>query len=261
MSTKIDTVLITGASSGIGLDVAKAFLQKGSNVVLNSSNEEKLKKATEGIGNASKIALVPGDVGNKETGIEMVKTAIERFGGVNVLVNSAGIFAPKPFLECTEEDLDKYFRINLKGTYFTSQAAVPQMKKQGGGSIINVGTVLVNHSMTAVPDTATLVSKGGVHSFTVNLAAEVAKDNIRVNAVAPGIIRTPIHGDMDVDSLASIHPLNRIGEVKDTTDAILYLATQISTFVPFAILITNCRPKRLAIQKGKRQAIVAAMTV
>ena len=108
------------------------------------------------------------------------------------------------------------------------------MRKQGGGSIVNVGTVLVNHAMTAVPDTATLVSKGGVHALTVNLAAEVAKDNIRVNAIAPGIIRTPIHGDMDVDSLASIHPLNRIGEVKDTTDAILYLAT--ANFVTGAIL-------------------------
>ena len=225
MSTDISTVLITGASSGMGLDLAKAFLAKGSNVVMNGRDSKKLSAEAEKMGQPSKIALVPGDIGIKETSEKMVKVAVERFGSANVLVNNAGIFAPKPFLDNTEEDLDRYLTANLKGTFFASQAAVRQMKKQGGGSIINIGTVLVNHSMTGVPASAVLASKGAIHALTTSLASEFAPDNIRVNAVAPGVIRTPIHGSADVDSYAGIHPLNRVGEVKDTTEAVLYLAT------------------------------------
>ncbi len=225
MSTNINTVLVTGASSGIGLDLAQAFLKKGSNVVLNARNSGKLSAEAKKLGNSSKIALVPGDIGLKETGEKLVKTAVERFGSANVLVNNAGIFATKPFLESTEEDLDRYFTSNLKGTYFASQAAVRQMKKQGGGAIINIGTVLITQSMAGAPASAVLASKGAVHALTISLASELAADNIRVNAVAPGIIRTPIHGSADVDSFAGIAPLNRIGEVKDITDAVIYLAT------------------------------------
>ena len=149
MTTNLNTVLITGASSGIGLDVARGFLEKGSNVVLNARNSEKLAAAAQALDHENKIALVPGDIGNRETGEKMVDTAVERFGSVDVLVNNAGIFGVKSFLDSTEEDLDKYIRINLKGTYFVTQAAVRQMKKQDGGSIVNIGTVLINHSRIA----------------------------------------------------------------------------------------------------------------
>ena len=225
MSTCINTVLITGASSGMGLDMAKAFVAKGSNVVINGRNGDKLETAFREINAPEKVAMVAGDAANKETGEAMVSIALSRFGSVDVLINSAGIFAPKAFLESTEVDLDNYFNINLKGTYLTTQAATRQMLKQEGGSIINVGTVLINHSMTGLPASAALASKGGVHALTTALATELAPNNIRVNTLAPGVIRTPIHGDADVDSFAGIHPLNRIGEVKDTTDAALYLAT------------------------------------
>ena len=225
MTTNINTILITGASSGMGLDIARGFLERGSNVVMNARNSEKLATAARALGDENKIAIVPGDIGNKETGEKMVKSAVERFGSADVLVNNAGIFGMKPFLESTEEDLDKYIHINLKGTYFVTQAVVRQMKKQGGGSIVNIGTVLITHSMAGVPASAALITKGGVHALTTSLASELAADNIRVNAVAPGIVRTPIYGDADVDAFGGVALMNRVGEVQEITEAVIHLAT------------------------------------
>jgi NAD(P)-dependent dehydrogenase (short-subunit alcohol dehydrogenase family) len=225
MSNKTQTVLITGASSGMGLDIARGFLERGANVVLNSSNSEKLSAATKTLGNKDRIALVAGDIGDKETGEKIVRTAVERFGSADVLVNNAGIFGLKPFLENSEEDIDKYIGINLKGTYFVTQAAVRQMKQQGGGSIVNIGTVLIMHSNAGLPASAALITKGGVHALTTSLASELAADNIRVNAVAPGVIRTPIYGEADVDSFGGVALMNRVGEVQETTEAVIHLAT------------------------------------
>ncbi len=220
MTTILNTVLITGASSGIGFDVARGFLNNGSNVVLNGRNSEKLAAAAQTLGHENKIAEVPGDIGNKETGEKMVNTAIERFGSVDALVNNAGIFGLEPFLENTEEDLDRYINGNLKGTYFVTHAAVKEMKKQGHGSIVNIGTVLVNHPSANIPASAALITKGGVHTLTTSLAAEFAADNIRVNMVAPGVIRTPIYGDTDVDAFGGIALMNRVGEVQEITEAV-----------------------------------------
>lgn len=225
MSTNLNTVLITGASSGIGLDFARGFLEKGSNVVLNARNSGKLAAAAQALGHENQIALVPGDIGNRETGEKMVNTAVDRFGSVDVLVNNAGIFALKPFLESTEEDLDRYIHINLKGTYFVTQAVVRQMKKQAGGNIVNIGTVQLMHSMAGIPASAALITKAGLHALTTSLASELASDNIRVNAIAPGIIRTPIYGDADVDALGGVALMNRVGEVQEITEAVIYLAT------------------------------------
>ncbi len=170
-------------------------------------------------------APVSRSIADPETGEAMVRTALERFGSVDVLVNNAGTFGAKPFVDVTEEDLDGYLTGNLKGTYLTTQAVVRQMKKEGGGSIVNIGTVLVGHAMAGLPASAALVSKGGIHALTTSLAAELAADNIRVNAVAPGVIRTPIYGDNDVDAFGGVALLNRVGEVDETTDAVMYLAT------------------------------------
>lgn len=217
------TTIITGASSGIGLDVARALLKKGGNVVINGRNSEKLSTVAAELDAEDRIASVAGNIGNSETGVALVRAAVRRFGRVDVLVNNAGTFAAKPFVDVTEEELDGYLHGNLRGTYLMTQAVVRQMKQQGdGGAIVNIGTVLINHAIASFPASAPLVSKGGVHALTVGLAAELAADKIRVNMVAPGVVRTPLQGD-GVDAYGVLALLNRVGESEEISEAVLYL--------------------------------------
>lgn len=221
------TVIITGASSGIGKGIARHFINQNWNVVLNSFSEEKLNTAFAKFGAPGNVILVPGDIGDKRTGQRLVDAAIQHFGNVDVLINNAGIFEPKPFLDVEESDLDRFLATNLKGTYFSTQAAIRAMLPRNEGLIINIGTVLVDHAIAGFPATAPLTSKGGIHALTKQLAAEFGKNNIRVNTIAPGIIRSPLQskiGVEDADSLAGLHLVNRIGEVEDIADACLYLA-------------------------------------
>ncbi|MFG1794720.1 SDR family NAD(P)-dependent oxidoreductase [Nocardia sp. NPDC049149] len=219
------TVIVTGSSSGMGRDIARAFVARGDNVVVNGRDAGKLAEVAAELGAPARVATFAGDIGSPATGSALVQAAVERFGGVDVLVNNAGIFGAKPFVDVTEADLDSYLGGNLKGTYFTTQAVVRQLQRQArGGSIVNIGTVLVNHALAGLPASAALVSKGGVHALTTSLAAELAADRIRVNAVAPGIIRTPLFGDGDETASGRLALLNRIGEVSETTAAVLYLA-------------------------------------
>ena len=220
------TAIVTGASSGIGLGLAKAFLDRGDNVVINARNEDRLQSVARDLGDDSRIAVVAGDIGLKETSETLVSTALERFGRVDALVNNGGHFFPKPFSEYTEEDLDQFLRVHLKGNYLTSQAAVRTMRENGGGAIVNITTVLAQRGVSAVPSSAPIAAKSGTNGITTSLAIELAPDNIRVNAVAPGIIKTPIHGraEDEFDELRGMQPLGRVGEVKDIVDAVLYLA-------------------------------------
>ncbi|WP_067848178.1 SDR family NAD(P)-dependent oxidoreductase [Nocardia lijiangensis] len=223
MSAK--TVIVTGSSSGIGRDVARALVARGDNVVINGRDPDKLAAVATELGAPERVAQVVGDIGSAATGSALVRAAVERFGRVDVLVNNAGIFGATPFVDVTEAELDSYLNANLKGTYFTTQAVVRRLLEQGGGgSVVNIGTVLINHALAGLPASAALVSKGGVHALTTSLAAELAADGIRVNLVAPGIIRTPLHGDGDEKASGRLALLNRIGEVAETTAAVLYLA-------------------------------------
>ena len=230
---KKQTIIITGASSGIGKEVAKYFLDRGDNVVINSTTPEKLKQAYEELGAGSNLAMVAGDVSDKHTGEQLVAAAVEKFGSADVLINNAGIFETKPFLEVDEAYLDRFLKTNLKGTFFTTQAVIPQMLKQQDGVVINIGTPTVNHAFGGVPSTAPLSSKGAIHSLTIQLAAEFGKRNIRVNTVAPGIIRTPMHGE-HTDKMAGLHLVNRVGEVEDVAEMIYTVAK--SKFINGAII-------------------------
>lgn len=230
---KKQTIIVTGASSGIGKEVARYFLERGDNVVINSATAGKLEQAYRELGAGPNLAMVAGDVSDKHTGEQMVSTAMERFGSADVLVNNAGIFETRPFLEVDEAYLDRFLNTNLKGTFFTTQAVIPQMLKQGGGVVINIGTPLVHHALGGAPITAPMSSKGAIHSLTLQLAAEFGRSNIRVNTVAPGTVRTPMHGE-DADKSAGLHLLNRVGEVVDVAEMVYTVAK--SNFITGAII-------------------------
>lgn len=225
---KDKTVIVTGASSGLGKAIAAYFIKKGSNVVMNSSNAENLREAYQSIGSPSNATYLAGDISKKQTGQNLVALAISKFGSVDVLINNAGVFQPKAFLDVEEKDLNFFWNVNLKGTYYATQAAIPEMISQKSGSIINIGTVLVDHAIAGFPATAPITSKGAIHALTRQLAAEFGKDNIKVNTISPGIIRSPLQGKIgveDADSLAGLHLLNRIGEAEEIAEAAYYLAT------------------------------------
>lgn len=216
---KKQTIIITGASSGIGKETARYFLERGDNVVINSTTPQKLEAVFHELGAGPNLEMVSGNVYDKSVGEQLVTTALEKFGSVDVLINNAGIYETKPFLEVDEAYLDKYLNTNLKGTYFTTQAVLPQMIKQNDGSIINIGTPLVYHGLSAAPSTAPVSSKGAIHALTIQLATEFGKNNIRINTIAPGIIRTPMHGD-NADKAAGLHLINRVGEVNEVAQMI-----------------------------------------
>ncbi|MBZ4043737.1 SDR family NAD(P)-dependent oxidoreductase [Flavobacterium hibisci] len=230
---KKQTIIVTGAASGIGKGIAQYFLDRGDNVVINSVTKTSLERAYAEFGAGDNLAMFAGDISDKKTGAELVRIAIEKFGSVDVLVNNAGIFDSRPFLEVDEAYLDKFLTTNLKGTYFTTQAVVPQMLEQKGGVVINIGTPLVNHGLGGWPASAPVASKGAIHSLTIQLAAEFGKQNIRFNTVAPGVIRTPMHGDT-VDQSAGVHLLNRVGEIDDVAEMVYTVAK--SNFITGSII-------------------------
>ena len=227
-NTEILTAIVTGASTGIGFAISARFINDGHNVVMNARTAADLEAAYNSLGAPANARIVIGDIADKTVGTELVRTAEAAFGGVDVLVNNAGIFAAKPFLDTEESDIDRFHAINFKGAYFAAQAAVPVMQKRGGGSIVNIGTTLVEHAIAGFPASAAISSKAALHSLTEQLAAEFGGDNIRVSTISAGIVETPLHakhGINDTSGLAGLHLVNRIGKPEDVADAVAMLAT------------------------------------
>src|SRR3954468_10387624 len=230
MSLADKVTLITGAGSGIGADAARAFREAGSFVVLNGRRAEPLRRVANSIDPSGKaVAVVAGDIGDPLTSRRMADVAVERFGGVDVLFNNAGIFAPKPFLDVTAQDLDGYLNL-LRGYYFASQTVIPAMKRRGGGAIVNTGSMWASHAIAATPCSASSAAKEGVHALTGNLAIELAPHHIRVNAIAPAVVETPLFDPIltreQLASFNAFHPLGRNGQSRDITEAVLFLADE-----------------------------------
>lgn len=213
------TVVITGASSGIGLALAKTFSNEGFNVVANSRR----LTASGALEASQSLVLVDGDIGDPATAKKLIATARLSFGTVDVLINNAGIFVPKPFHKYSFEDFQSVFRTNVEGFFHVTQEAVRQMREQGGGQIITITTALDQQPQAGVPTALTNLTKGGLNSVTRELAIEYAKEGIRVNAIAPGIIDTPMHKPENHEYLAGLHPIARIGTVDEIAQAALFL--------------------------------------
>ena len=220
MANAPKTALVTGGSQGIGAGVVKAFLDRGYNVVANSRNI-----STSGVFKASdNLALVDGSIGEAATAAKIAEVAMSRFGSIDALVNNAGIYFSKNFTDYTVDDLRSLVSINIEGFLFISQLAIKQMLVQkSGGSIVNISSTMVDHPIAGINATVAMITKGGLEAATRSLAMEYAKQGIRVNAVAPGIVDTPMHKDDPTDFLRTLQPMGQISEVKDIVDAIIYL--------------------------------------
>jgi NAD(P)-dependent dehydrogenase (short-subunit alcohol dehydrogenase family) len=226
MGAEQKVVIITGASQGIGAELVKGYRDRNYRVVANSRS---IKPSSD-----PEILAVPGDVADPKTAERIVAQALERFGRIDSLVNNAGIFVAKPFTSYTDEDYASIIAINLGSFFNVTRRVAAEMLKQGSGHIVQITTSLVDHANSNVPSVLASLTKGGLNAATKSLAIEYAKAGIRVNAVAPGVIKTPMHGAETHDFLAKLHPVGRMGEIKDIVDAVLFLES--AAFVTGEIL-------------------------
>jgi len=214
------TVIVTGASQGIGAGIVEAFVERGFNVVANSRNMTRSTEVTA----SDQVALVDGHIGEPGTAIRIVETALSRFNSIDVLVNNAGIFITKPFTDYTAEDFRSLVSTNLEGFLYVTQLSIKQMLTQKtGGSIVMITAALAQNPIRGVTAAVPMITKGGLETVTRHLAMEYAKDGIRVNAVAPGVVYTPLHQDTPKEVMESQSPMGRPSTVKDITNAVMYL--------------------------------------
>jgi NAD(P)-dependent dehydrogenase (short-subunit alcohol dehydrogenase family) len=217
MSNEQKVAIITGGSQGIGGALVKAYRDRNFRVVATSRSIKQ--------GSDKDILAIAGDVGDPATAQRIVSEAMARFGRIDTLVNNAGIFIAKPFTDYTAEDFASKISTNLAGFFHVTQAVAAQMLKQGSGHIVSITTSLTDHAIAGVPTVLANLTKGGINSATKALAIEYADKGIRVNAVSPGIINTSMHASENHEFLAALHPVKRIGELRDVVDAVLYLET------------------------------------
>lgn len=245
MSFSNKIVIITGGGTGIGRNAAKRFLDEGASVVINGRREEVLAETVQELdASGSRITYFAGDISKKETAVQLVKKAVDTFGGLDVLVSNSGIFEPTGFLEYSEDDVDNYIDVILKGSFYAAQAAIPELQKRGGGAIVNTGSMWAKQAVEATPSSAYSAAMAGRHALTRNLAVEFAGDQIRVNAVAPAVVETPIYNTfMSKEEVSEVlptfnelHPLGRNGQPKDVADAILFLASENASWITGVVL-------------------------
>jgi NAD(P)-dependent dehydrogenase (short-subunit alcohol dehydrogenase family) len=228
--TTMKTAIVTGTSSGIGLGLTTALLEHGYRVVANSRRITKAGTLTP----SENLALIDGDIAHPETARTVVDIAVRRFDSVDLLVNNAGIFIPKPFTDYTTEDFDRLVSTNLAGFLYITQQVVRQMRRQGTGHIVNITGSLADQPLAGVTAAIPVLTKGGLNAVTAALAIEFAHEGIRVNAIGPGIIDTPMHRPETHEFLKSLLPIQRIGKVSEIVDAVLYLTE--ATFVTGEVL-------------------------
>jgi NAD(P)-dependent dehydrogenase (short-subunit alcohol dehydrogenase family) len=212
------TAIVTGARQGIGAGLVEGFLNKGYSVVATS------RKVTQSLTPSPGLVLVDGDIGSQETAAKAVEAATTHFGRIDVLVNNAGIFRTKPFLEFTTDDFNALVSTNLLGFLYITQLTVKQMLKQKSGNVVTISAALVDQPVAGVHASVSMITKGGLNAVTRSLAIEYAKDGIRFNAVAPGVVDSPLHKDEPKDFLKTFQPMGKVVEVKDIVDAVLFLA-------------------------------------
>jgi NAD(P)-dependent dehydrogenase (short-subunit alcohol dehydrogenase family) len=218
MTQQAKTIIVTGASQGIGAAVVKSFLDRGYNVVATSRSASKALQATD------RLAVVDGDIGDAAVAAKVVEVAVQKFGGIDGLVNNAGIFIAKPFIDYTAEDFQALVHTNLEGYLYVTQNVIKQLLAQKrGGSIVSISSILTRTPNASLTCAVPMFTKGGIDAASLNLAAEYAQAGIRVNVVAPGAVDTPLHTNTPKDFMKSLAPLGTISSAAEIADAVVYL--------------------------------------
>lgn len=237
--------IVTGGGSGIGKETAARLVQAGASVVIGGRDEAKLKKAASDIDpTGAKVRIHAGDIARPATAAALVDLATQAFGGVDILVNSAGVFRPKAFLEVDEAEYGWFLDTILKGKFFMAQAAAKAMQQRGGGAIVQTGSLWALQAIGATPSAAYSAANAGVHALTRNLAIELAPLNIRINTVAPAVVETPVYNTFMTDeqvkdtlpTFNAFHPLGRNGQPADVAEAILFLASPNASWITGTVL-------------------------
>jgi NAD(P)-dependent dehydrogenase (short-subunit alcohol dehydrogenase family) len=211
--------IVTGASRGIGLGITRALLERGYSVVANSRKISYSKDLRP----SPSLVLLEGDIGKRDTAVQVTEAAMRHFGRLDLLVNNAGIYLPRPFTEYTPKDFEQMIATNVGGYFFVTQQAVPQMRKQKSGHIVSISTVLTDQPLAGAPISLPVITKSTIPAFSRALAMEFLADGIRANTISPGIVDTPMHANDDHQVLKKLHPIPRLVSVPEIVDALFYL--------------------------------------